>query len=85
VSTDDLEITIERNRVTVGGSRTVERAQDASIHRAERASGGFRRTVELPVEVDADKAEASHRNGVLMLRIPKSEKYQARRIAVKAS
>ena len=81
----DIEIAIERNRVTLGGQRTVERPGDASIHRAERASGSFRRTVELPAEVDADKAEATHRNGVLMLRIPKEEKHLPRRISVKAS
>jgi HSP20 family protein len=85
VSADELEISIERNRLTLGGQRAIERPQDASVHRAERASGSFRRTVELPNEVDADKAEASHRNGVLMLRLPKQEKHQPRRIAVKAS
>jgi HSP20 family protein len=43
------------------------------------------RTIELPAEVDADKAEAAHRNGVLSVRFPKAEKHQPRRIAVKAS
>ena len=71
--------------MTLGGQRSIERPQDASVHRAERASGSFRRTVELPNEVDADKVEASHSNGVLMLRLPKQEKHQPRRIAVKAS
>jgi HSP20 family protein len=85
VRAEDLEISIEHNRVTLGGQRSIERPQDASVHRAERASGSFRRTVELPAEVDPDKAEASHRNGVLMLRISKAEKHQPRRIAVKAS
>jgi HSP20 family protein len=81
----DIEISIESNRVTLGGQRSIERPEDASVHRTERASGAFRRTVELPAEIDADKVEASHRNGVLMLRIPKAEKHQPRRIAVKAS
>lgn len=85
VSGQDLEISIENNRVTLGGQREVERPKEASVHRAERTSGGFRRSVELPAEVDADKAEASHRNGVLTVRLPKAEKHQPRRIAVKAS
>jgi HSP20 family protein len=85
VRAEDLEISIEQNRVTLGGQRKIERPQDASVHRAERTSGNFRRTVELPAEVDADKAEAAHRNGVLLLKIPKAEKHQPRRIAVKAS
>jgi HSP20 family protein len=81
----DIEISIERNRVTLGGRRAIEHPADASVHRAERASGSFRRAVELPAEIDADKAEANHRNGVLMLRVPKAEKHQPRRIAVQAS
>lgn len=82
VSPDDIDISIERNRVTLGGRREVERPEDGSVHRAERASGQFRRSVELPAEVDADKAEATHRNGVLLLRVPKAEQHQPRKIAV---
>jgi HSP20 family protein len=85
VRAEDLEISIEHNRVTLGGRREIERSEDASVHRAERASGSFRRAIELPAEVDADKAEATHRNGVLLVRIPKAERYQPRRVAVKAS
>jgi HSP20 family protein len=83
LSAGDIEISIERNRVTVGGNRQVERPDGGSVHRAERASGQFRRSIELPAEVDADKAEATHRNGVLMLRVPKAERHQPRKIAVK--
>jgi HSP20 family protein len=83
VRAEDLEISIEQNRVTLGGQREIARPEDASVHRAERPSGSFRRTVELPAEVDADKAEAAHRNGVLSVRFPKAEKHQPRRISVK--
>ena len=85
LTADQIDIQIEGNRVTVGGERRVEHPSDASVHRAERASGGFRRTVELPAEADAEKAEASHRSGVLLLRIPKAEKHQPRKIAVQPS
>lgn len=85
VASGDIEISIEGNRVTLRGERRIEQPQDASVHRLERQSGEFRRTVELPLEVDADKAEAVHRNGVLMLRIPKAPEHKPRRIAVKAS
>ena len=49
------------------------------------ATNSFRRTVELPLEVDAEKAEAVHRNGVLLLRIPKAPEHKPRRIAVQPS
>lgn len=84
LSASDIDISIEHNRVTLGGQREVERPADVSVHRAERASGQFRRSVELPAEVDADKAEATHRNGVLRLRVPKAEQHQPRKIAVQS-
>lgn len=85
LAADQIEIHIEGNRVTLGGERKVEHPEGASVHRAERAAGSFRRTVELPAEVDVEKAEASYRSGVLLLRIPKAEKHQPRKIAIQAS
>jgi HSP20 family protein len=85
VQSGDIEVSVEGNRVTLRGERRIEHPKDASVHRLERRSGSFRRTVELPLEVDAEKAEAVHRNGVLMLRIPKAPESKPRRIAVRAS
>jgi HSP20 family protein len=77
------ELSVERNRVTLRGGRQIEHPSDASLHRVERQGGRFRRTIELPAEVDGAKAEAAHRNGVLVLRIPKAEAHKPRRIEVK--
>ena len=41
--------------------------------RAERSYGSFRRSVELPAEVDSAKAKATYKNGVLELTLPKKE------------
>jgi len=80
----DIEISIENNRLTLRGERRIEHTGDAGIHRSERQSGRFRRAFELPVEVDPDKAEASQRHGVLMVRVPKAERHRPRRISVKS-
>jgi HSP20 family protein len=85
VESGDIELSVESNRVTLRGERKVEHPQDASLHRVERQAGVFRRTIELPVEVDAEKAEAVHRNGILMLRIPKAPQHKPRQITVKTS
>ena len=85
LSGDDIDISVERNRVTLRGERKIEHPSDASLHRVERQGGVFRRTIELPVDVDADKAQAVCRNGVLMLQIPKAPEHQPRQIAVKGS
>jgi HSP20 family protein len=85
LSGDDIDLSVERNRVTLRGERKIEHPQDASLHRVERKAGIFRRTIELPVDVDADKVQAVCRNGVLMLQIPKVAAQQPRQIAVKSS
>jgi HSP20 family protein len=82
---EDIEITVERDRLTLRGERRIEHPQDASLHRVERRAGAFRRTLQLPLEVDGEKVEAVYRNGVLTLRIPKSPQHQPRRITVQGS
>ena len=85
LKSDEIEVTVEHDRLTLAGERRVEHPQEASLHRAERRAGSFRRTLQLPGEVDADKVEASYRNGVLRVRIPKAAEHQPRRISVGAS
>jgi HSP20 family protein len=82
---DDIDITVERDRLTLRGERRIEHPADASLHRVERRGGAFRRTIQLPLEVDGEKVEAVYRNGVLTLRIPKAPEHQPRRIAVHGS
>lgn len=84
VRQEDLEVSVEGERVTLRGERRIDLPDDAStsVHRRERQSGIFRRTLELPVPVESEKAQAVYRNGILMLRIPKAAAHQPRRIAV---
>ena len=85
LSGDAIDVSVERNRVTLRGERKIEHPSDASLHRVERQAGVFRRTIELPVDVDGEKGQAVYRNGVLMLQIPKAAAHQPRQIAVKGS
>jgi HSP20 family protein len=86
VSPEDIQISMQGTTVSLSGERKTEVADaKTNAHRLERRSGTFRRAFELPVEVDPDKAEAVHKNGVLMLRMPKTPAHQPRRIAVRAS
>lgn len=84
---EDLGVSIEANRVTLRGEReiTYPRDERSSLHRRERQAGSFRRTVDLPIPVDSDKAEAIYRHGVLMLRLPKAAEHRPRQIAVQGS
>jgi len=84
---EDIHVSLEGSTVTLSGERKPEHegVEGASLHRRERPIGSFRRAFELPNEIDPDKVEAVHRNGVLMLRIPRSEAHRAREIPVSTS
>lgn len=78
----DLEITVMRNTLTLSGERKEASGEGASWHRNERGAGKFLRTIELPVEVDADRVKAECRNGVLTVVLPKAEAARPRKISV---
>jgi HSP20 family protein len=79
----DLELTVMRNTLTLSGERK-ETEGNVTWHRNERGSGKFLRTIELPVEVDADRVKAECRNGVLTIIMPKAEAARPRKISVQA-
>lgn len=82
VSTEDLDIQIESNVVTIKGELRIERNEDDKYLLRERPSGMFQRSIELSDDVDADKVEAELKNGVLTLRLPKSELAKPRKIKI---
>jgi HSP20 family protein len=85
VTVEELEISIVQDTVTIQGNLKVERSADDRYLMQERPNGKFYRSVQLPDELDADKAEAHLENGVLTLRIPKSEAVRPRTVKVIAS
>jgi len=80
----DLEILVRGNELTIQGSRKATNGEDAVYHRRERGTGEFVRHLTLPTEIDADKVEATLKDGVLTIVLPKSEQARARRITVKS-
>jgi HSP20 family protein len=84
VDADKIDLTVERNVLSVRAER--QRPQRQGVERviAERPMGTFTRQLFLGDTLDADKLEASYENGVLTLRIPVSEQAKPRRIAVDA-
>ncbi len=82
---NDLEILVRGNELTIQGSRKGVNGDDAVYHRRERGTGDFVRHLTLPAEIDADKVEATLKDGVLTVILPKSEQARARRITVKSA
>lgn len=88
VTANDIEISIEKNTVTLKGEVPSvvksEHAQGANWYLHELPSGQFQRSLTLPIEVDASKAEATFESGVLRLTLPKAEAAKPRQIQVQA-
>ena len=85
---DDIEVSIADGAVAIRGQKKAEReAKEKDYVLRERSVGIIERTVPLPDGLDTDAAEASFKNGVLTLTIPKTPEAQAavRRIPVKHS
>jgi len=84
VARDDLDISAAGTELTLRGRRNPRRGEELTYHRQERGSGEFTRVLTLPTEVDAEKIEATLKDGVLTLTLPKAEAARARKIKVKA-
>jgi HSP20 family protein len=84
----DVAVTVTDRTLTIRGEKKEEKEQkDKESYRRERAFGSFRRAMELPGDVDAGKIDASFKNGVLTILLPKSKEAQekVKQISVKAA
>lgn len=85
---DDIDISLSSNTMTIRGEKKIEHEEERKgVYMSERSYGSFYRTVPLPAGVDANKAEAKFKNGVLTVSLPKTAEAQAsvKRIPVKAA
>jgi len=84
VKREDIQVELTDDRLTLRGKKErSQEAENATYHLLERNYGEFERSFALNVPVDTDKAEASYRDGVLTIRLPKVEPKRAKRIEVK--
>jgi HSP20 family protein len=85
VPKDEVSIEIHQNTLILRGERKPETGTpEQHYQRRERAYGSFQRVFALPTLVDQDKVQASYHDGVLELRLPKSEAAKPRRIAIQS-
>jgi HSP20 family protein len=82
---EDVDITIQGDMLTIKGQRKAqaERKQGSYLVREQR-SGAFFRSIQLPIMVDANKAQAQFEHGVLHLTLPKAESTKPRQIRINA-
>ncbi len=85
MNTADIDITVKGRHLTLKGDRKPdELAEGVACHRAERSSGSFTRTIELPFEADSEKVTARYELGVLEISLPRTEQSKAKKIAIQA-
>jgi HSP20 family protein len=86
VKTEDIEVTLQDDILTIKGKRErSEEHKDETVHFVERAYGEFVRSLRIPTDFKVDAVEASYKDGILEIRLPKSEESKPRRIEVKAA
>jgi len=81
----DFEISVAGDTLTLRGERKLEVPEGYSVHRRERREFSFAKSYQLPARVDAEKATASLKHGVLTLTLPKVAEAQPRQISVTAA
>lgn len=81
-----IDVSVDKGLLTVSGERpsdTPDESDKVSVYARERFAGSFKRVVSLPDDVDTAKVDASYRNGVLRIVIPKREASRPRRIEIR--
>lgn len=82
---DEVDLAVSGNVLMIKGEHKgeVEKEEKGKYHYRERHSGTFQRSITLPVEVNAEAAEATFEKGVLTLTLPKIEATKPKRIEIK--
>jgi HSP20 family molecular chaperone IbpA len=85
VSRERLEIQVDRDTLAIEGRADIPMPEGMEALYADVRSTRYQRSFSLSSELDAEKVDASFKDGVLTLRIPKREQYQPRKIEVRVS
>ncbi len=83
VDPKDVEISVKGDELTLHGKVNVQTPSDGeTIHRRERPTGEFARTLPLPFRANAGAVKATSKNGILRLTLPRSEEEKPRKITI---
>lgn len=84
VEEKDMNLTVHDDTLTLKAKRAVTHAKENSLYLAERGNFDMQRSIGLPSHVQADKAKATFRNGILDVILPKAPESQPRQISINA-
>jgi HSP20 family protein len=82
----DIQLTLQDGSLTIQGERKEEKEEkDENYYCCERSYGSFSRSLAVPAGVNADKINATFKNGVLEVHLPKTKESTGKKIEVKAA
>jgi HSP20 family protein len=83
---DEIDVSVSGNTLTIKGEKKKEEeTKDKDYYQCERSYGAFSRSIELPAEVKTDTVKATFKNGVLEVRLPKTEEARNNVVHVKVA
>lgn len=83
MSKEDIQVNMRGNEVVISGERSEETTEEKqNYHRMERSYGRFYRSFRLPNAAKDQEPQASLKDGVLRIEVPKSQEKKARRIDI---
>jgi HSP20 family protein len=83
VNKEDINIQAKDNTIRVAGRKSIDYPEEVSLHRRERLSGAFDRTLAVPMQIDPDGIKAEYNDGLLALFIPRAEQGKPRTIVIR--
>ncbi|MEC4684398.1 MAG: Hsp20/alpha crystallin family protein [Nitrospirota bacterium] len=84
IKKEDVDVSLTDNSITISGEKKKEeKVEKKNYYRLERSYGSFTRTFRLPAEVQSDKAKAKFKDGILEIKVPKTEEAKKREKKVK--
>jgi HSP20 family protein len=82
VQKEELNIQAKENTIRIAGRKAIDYPENVSLHRRERLSGVFDRTLVVPMQIDPDRIKAEYNDGLLALFIPRAERDKPRNIQI---
>src|SRR4029077_7634753 len=83
INKEELNIQAKENTIRIAGRKRVDYPDDVSLHRRERLSGDFNRTLVVPMQIEPDGIKAEYNDGLLALFIPRAERDKPRTIEIR--
>lgn len=86
VQPEDIDVTYNKGMLTIKGQvKDESESTQGEYHLRERRFGSFSRSISLPATVKAEEIQASYKDGVLTLALPKAEEVKPKKIAIQAN